>query len=759
MQPEQIPVRPSPVALATALNPHSAAAHSSNVELRDLYYVLFRHKWKIALGLILGLAGAAVLYTLDVPLYQSEAKLLVRYIISETKIAGPGAASGSSKIIADERGASIMATEKEILTSMDLARGVVEALGPQRILGRSATAADVGKAIEVLRSNLKINIAPGSSVIQILYGHSDPELVQPVVRELVDRYLKLHVATHRSSGMLSDTLAQEADTLRARLAQTEEELRRVTNRAGVVSLEAAKEAYNAQMISIRREILGYEAELAGRLAVLEELRKRISAANPANKDNPAGQELSTEPPLSTDILEQYRGLNQKLSRLQTMEQELGFQFTPENPRVKLVKAQIVEAETALRIFRERHPQLSSAVNTNVTNGKSADPAIDDAATAWIQITSYQAKTKELYSQYEKIRGDVAKLDQMEGQILELRRNKEIQEANYRYYAANFEQTRINETLGNGKVSNISQIQAPSPAFRGQFQTKKPAMALLGGIILGLGWAFLIEFYLDRSVRRPTDIPKLGSPLLLSIPRISASSVRKNLQLAENGAGDRGNSSSNKYSAYDGLDLRPFHETLRDKLIGFFESRNLTHKPKLIAVTGILNYAGVTTTAAGLARSLSETGDGNVLLVDMTATQGSAQQFIKGKVTCDLDQLLEARSQAHVKENLYVVAESEGSDRLSRNLPKRFANIIPKLKASDFDYIIFDMPKVNQLSITPRLSGFMDMVLLVVESEKTDRTLVQGACDLLGQSRTNVAIVLNKTRAYVPVSLQQDLASS
>jgi succinoglycan biosynthesis transport protein ExoP len=759
MQPEQIPVRPSPVALATALNPHSAAAHSSNVELRDLYYVLFRHKWKIALGLILGLAGAAVLYTLDVPLYQSEAKLLVRYIISETKIAGPGAASGSSKIIADERGASIMATEKEILTSMDLARGVVEALGPQRILGRSATAADIGKAIEVLRSNLKINIAPGSSVIQILYGHSDPELVQPVVRELVDRYLKLHVATHRSSGMLSDTLAQEADTLRARLAQTEEELRRVTNRAGVVSLEAAKEAYNAQMISIRREILGYEAELAGRLAVLEELRKRISAANPANKDNPAGQELSTEPPLSTDILEQYRGLNQKLSRLQTMEQELGFQFTPENPRVKLVKAQIVEAETALRIFRERHPQLSSAVNTNVTNGKSADPAIDDAATAWIQITSYHAKTKELYSQYEKIRGDVAKLDQMEGQILELRRNKEIQEANYRYYAANFEQTRINETLGNGKVSNISQIQAPSPAFRGQFQTKKPAMALLGGIILGLGWAFLIEFYLDRSVRRPTDIPKLGSPLLLSIPRISASSVRKNLQLAENGADGRGNSSSNKYSAYDGLDLRPFHETLRDKLIGFFESRNLTHKPKLIAVTGILNYAGVTTTAAGLARSLSETGDGNVLLVDMTATQGSAQQFIKGKVTCDLDQLLEARSQAHVKENLYVVAESEGSDRLSRNLPKRFANIIPKLKASDFDYIIFDMPKVNQLSITPRLSGFMDMVLLVVESEKTDRTLVQGACDLLGQSRTNVAIVLNKTRAYVPVSLQQDLASS
>ena len=52
--------------------------------------------------------------------------------------------------------------------------------------------------------------------------------------------------------------------------------------------------------------------------------------------------------------------------------------------------------------------------------------------------------------------------------------------------------------------------------------------------------------------------------------------------------------------------------------------------------------------------------------------------------------------------------------------------MPKLKASDYDYIIFDMPPVNQISITPRLAGFMDMVLLVIESEKTDREVVKRA---------------------------------
>src|SRR5690606_39273475 len=58
-----------------------------------------------------------------------------------------------------------------------------------------------------------------------------------------------------------------------------------------------------------------------------------------------------------------------------------------------------------------------------------------------------------------------------------------------------------------------------------------------------------------------------------------------------------------------LVLHSFHETLRDRLISFFESVNLTHKPKLVAITGLGRGSGVTTTAAGLASSLSETGEG------------------------------------------------------------------------------------------------------------------------------------------------------
>jgi len=82
--------------------------------------------------------------------------------------------------------------------------------------------------------------------------------------------------------------------------------------------------------------------------------------------------------------------------------------------------------------------------------------------------------------------------------------------------------------------------------------------------------------------------------------------------------------------------------------------------------------------------------------------------------------------------------------------------MPKLKASDYDYIIFDMPAVTQTSPTPRLAGHMDITLLVLEAEKTGQQAAARAAALMRQSRANVAAVLNKCRQHVPARLSEDL---
>ena len=378
----------------------------------------------------------------------------------------------------------------------------------------------------------------------------------------------------------------------------------------------------------------------------------------------------------------------------------------------------------------------------------------------------------MQAQFDEIQNEAAKLNEAEARISDLERKKKIQEGNYQYFVSMLEQARIDEALGPGRVSNIQVIQQPSPPYKDYTKFHKTVAGLvIGGFLVGLAWAFLIELYLDGSIKRPADVQtKLHMPFFLSIPDLNHDG-RKWLQAPERkllGFGGNGISAGNGDPAAGGTlelaspkvnhALHSYYDALRDRLVNYFESINLTRKPKLVAITSTAKGAGVSTISAGLAASLSETGDGRVLLVDMNLENGAAQQFVRGQPGCQLDDALlsDKRDNAMVQENLYVVSEGSNADKLPRILPKRFASLVPKLKASDYDYIIFDMPPVTQTSVTTRLAGFMDTVMLVIESEKTDRDVVQQANQLLLQSKANVTTVLNKTRKYVPARLQHDI---
>jgi succinoglycan biosynthesis transport protein ExoP len=745
------------------------APQTLNMTLGDIYYILFRHKWKILICSAVGLFAAFAFHVLRPPPFQSEARLFIRYVVTDNKTLGPDGANGTTQSL-DRGGETILNTELQILTSLDLAKQVAEIIGPDKILAKMGGGNDLNRAAGVIRNGLTAEAPPASSVIQIVFKHPDPEIIQPVLSQIIDSYLKKHVEIHSAVGIMGEFLTQETDQLRSNLAETEDQLKKALDKAGVVSLEDAKKSYGDQISRIRQDIFSAEADLAERSAIFQETNKQSAAPLPANDKPGPGQDIVVTPSSQVD---EYRSLCSRLASLRTNEQALLSQFTEENAQVKEVHAQIAALEDSKTKIEEKYPALAhtEVISSPTLAGSQSQPV--DAATESIQLNALQIKIKVLNAQLNEIRAEASSLEQMEGTILELRRKRDLEETNYRYYQASLEQARINEALGAGKVSNISLIQTPSPPFIDSAKSSK-ILALLaaGGILAGLAWAFFIELFLDRSIRRPIDIERtLKIPLFLTIPDLHRGGLRRLAKakakqlLLQNSGNDLPEGAGKGVSKYgpgaelapwdDATILRPFHETLRDRLIGYFESINLTHKPKLVAVTGFGEDSGVTTTAAGLASCLSETGDGNVLLVDMTLGQGSAHHFYRGKSVCGLEEILAARSSAHIQDNLYVVAEEPGSDRLSRILPQRFTKLVPKLKASDFDYIIFDMPPVSQISITPRLAGFMDMVLLVIESEKTDRDLVQRATSLLAGSKAHVGAVLNKLQTYVPLQLHEE----
>jgi Mrp family chromosome partitioning ATPase len=311
------------------------------------------------------------------------------------------------------------------------------------------------------------------------------------------------------------------------------------------------------------------------------------------------------------------------------------------------------------------------------------------------------------------------------------------------------------------MPNISVVQKPSPAMRSISDRKKILIGLAsGGVLFGLALVLLLELGVDRTVRRPVELEGMRIPRMLTIPDLTRNGYARLHAPRRDGSSPAAlvTTAPRKKAPWDeGHFIRPFCESLRDRLILHFHLINMTRKPKLVAVTGCSTGAGTSTLAGGLAAALSETGEGKVLLVDMNVGHEEIHPFFEGKHSASLAEAIQSGSQiAATSDNLYLAKASPESSGPMQLIPKKFYDLVPRLKTCDFDYIIFDMPPLGQTSTTLAMAGFMDKVLLVVEAEASNRDTVKRDYAELTAARANVSAIFNKSRSYGPKWLHDEV---
>jgi len=773
----------------------------------DVIYTLFRHKKKILFFLLLGGGAAGALYyALPLP-HDSTAKLLIRYVTEAKDFISLD--QDSNVVRPGERGRGgdrVMNAELQILNSSDIYKAVAAKLGPRSILDRRADGPPsqlLLEAAQQIASNITIETAGRhSSVITMQFSHSQPGTAQNVLQSVIDEYLQKHIETHRASDSFNNFLLQQTDRLKARLAQTEEDLQRARQRAGVVDLGQAKASLSLEINRVRQAILQTDAELAeysSSLEAFQQIQSELDEPAPSEADAASEQDAKSQFADLSKAVEEYASLRSSLEALRAREQALSLQFTKNSVRVVTVQNRITETEKKMSGLVEQYPDiLSSAIATVQTAqaGFDSAPEIRDQS---VRIRALQARAATLRGQLAELREEGERIDEVEIEINELERRKELEETNYKNLVISRESTRLEEDLRASRTNNISVIQSPSLGKVDNMKKIQIAGGMGAGLAaIGLAWAFVVDLLLDRSIKRPTEIQRnLRIPLFMSLPDLSdkryrkrnrrsnrteVSAIGKSKILEASKSPDKFQPKSatlqaaaisqpeiyGAVPAEESKEISPWDEkyplsehfeALRDRVITYFESKNLVHKPKLIGMTGLGERSGVSTIASGLAGSLSKVGEGNVLLVDMTLGSDIAQQFYKGKSVVDLDEVLDGREEeSHADGNLYVVAEGTGGTKLPRIMPQRFNKIMPKLRASDFDYIVFDLPPVSTISSTPRLATFMDVVLLVMESEETNRDVANQALDMLSESKAHLGGILNKAKSHVPRKLEQDLLS-
>ena len=145
-----------------------------------------------------------------------------------------------------------------------------------------------------------------------------------------------------------------------------------------------------------------------------------------------------------------------------------------------------------------------------------------------------------------------------------------------------------------------------------------------------------------------------------------------------------------------------------------------------------------------------------MLVDVRLGPKDVHPFFKGRPALPLPEALKTDdAKEPAAENLYLATVGSKGSGLAQLGLKRFFDMIPNVQASDFDYIVFDMPPLSDTSPTLGMAGFMDKMLLVVEAEENNRDAVKRGYATLSAERNNVSIVFNKGRSYIPKWLDSD----
>jgi uncharacterized protein involved in exopolysaccharide biosynthesis len=708
----------------------------------DLIAFLHAHRRALWLGVLLGLLGAVALFIFSPRLFRAESRLLLRYV-ADTTVFDPGAGTGRV-LTPDVRGENIINSEIEIIRNRDTVAAVVDRIGPENFPGIKQDELIRERAITAVLRGLYIEVPRRSNMINLSYESESPELSLQVMRELVSNYLAKHLAVHRAGGAF-DFLVQQTDQSRARLVETEEELRRLKAEAGVAMARESGIALLSRVGEIRRLLGEAEAQLAGakaRIRIMEGLPERAFRVAQGTS--------------STNALEESMrfGLQERLSVLRQREAELLKVFTPDSIPVQELRDQRDALFASIRAAAEEAAATSPATNQTVEVNAPAYLSIEAAELAGLQATA-----SVLRDQLREALAESQRIDELRNRIDQLERTREMQEEQYRHFSRNMEQARINEALDAGKLSNISMVQpAQLSAINHRPRLSlNMAMASAGGPAVVLALLVLHQWFTGGTrIRRVHDLEKrVPLPALLDIPRAGRARSGANPFLPA-----RRRATIRLHHR-----LEPYCDALVDRLMHQSGGRML--RPRLFGLAGCREGAGVSTLCAGLAASLARLQEGKVLLLrarDEACAGRNGNRHSLGMLASasGVEVRADARGNISGVEHHLLTAgpdddeEGEGRSSDARASSFRWSRLLDQIHGDDYAFVVINLPPVNRSSQALAIGHKLHDFMLVVEADVDRLSTVRAASHLLHHNRIHLAgALLNKVSPRLPVWLRAD----
>jgi capsular exopolysaccharide synthesis family protein len=677
-----------------------------SADLRDYLDIIFRRKWLVlSILLVSFLTTLIVSYSMQ-PLYKAKGRI-------ELSLQAPRVTKFEDTLASQLQTREFIQTQFKLLQSESLAGRVIERLqldtspafhSPAKTEGEGSIFAGIKHFFgNILKSfsdsqgqeqqddsqlaqlrlrkstesrfakSLQVQPERDTTLISLAFISPDPVVARDVLNALIQEFIAWQVDKKiESSVSAKKQLEKQIDLARVQLEKAETNLNDFARKAGIVSLSSNLNLIYSQLEEANKAFAAAQTERMNKEAVYNQSRQGTESI-PALVENQMIQKLRAD----------YNALSGEYK-------ESNVTFKDDYPKLQNLKAKMQDIE---RQIKNEENRFVESIKTDYLTALNKEEVLKK------DTESKKALAMELNDRATQYK------------ILE----REV-ETNKLIHQSLFERSReLDARVGTelGSVQVVDYATRPLKPYTPNVP-QNLLIALLAGIIGGIGLAFLLE-YLDNTIKRIDEISdRFHVPILGVLPLIQADEFQDIANLVR---------------------LRPtsgFSEAIRTAKVSIQLSSSFDQPPKLILMTSTTAGEGKSTIAANLVQAFAP--EEKVLLIDADLRKPSLHRLF---CTNGND-----RSRGEKRKGLsnYLTGTSGIRELIQEsgvhNLQVIFAGPIPpnpaELLASNrmlqllgavdnhYDRIILDAPPATGFADALILGHYADGVILVSTLGQTHR---------------------------------------
>lgn len=605
-------------------------------------------------------------------------------------------------------------TEIEILRSPSLAMETIRALhlesNPDFLPLKDGRPWDLSSPavrealIADFRGSLNVERLNHTTIIQIFYTSSRPELASLIANTLIDRYIEHSFRdNYEATAKVSGWLDSQLNGLKENLEKSQERILALQRDIGVYGIDQTHSVTVANLEELTKQ---YADAQVDRLLKESQLRA-IKSSTPDVIDASAA---ALDPALQANKVTLTQLTTQYTSLIQT--------YGPAYLRVKELHAQIVQLQQTIK--QQEDAQIARA-----------QKAFDAAENNEMMLRkTLDAQEQQAFNKGEKaMQFELARRDYETNRLLYDGLQERLQESGI---MAGLHSTAIH-IVDNADI----------PAYPSRPRTHLNLAAGAGvGLLLGLGLALLLEA-MDTNLKDIAEIEQaLQLPLLAAVPAVGSDELLP--EKYREFAVSKGTSSWSRIA-----------EALRGMRTSILLS-SPGSPPKIIMITSTRPAEGKSSLSTLTAITFALNGS-RVLLIDADLRRPAVNlRFKMGKgsglssVLSGKTSFREAITHWEPLPNLHIMPSGPVPPLPSELLSsKQMEDLLAALR-TEYDFVVIDTPPVLAVTDASVLGRLTDAVILVMRYGSAQRHVIQRSVDLLDRSGAHLlGVVVNAVDFKAP----------